>query len=106
MRDPARLVAPVLEQRLARLQQLLGERRVEALEPRQQHDGVAAGAGDRHGVELQVAEALDDRLRRRPARFPRPDARRGSPVHSGLSSPARASASRLAAATEMVSIEQ
>jgi hypothetical protein len=65
-RHPARLVAPVLEDRLSGLQQLLAEGRIEAVEPGQQDDRMAAGAGHRHGVELQVAVALDDPVGRRP----------------------------------------
>ncbi len=59
-RKPARFVAPVLEQRLAGLEQRLAERRIHAFEPRQQHQRVTAGAGDRDRVELEIAEAIDD----------------------------------------------
>ena len=38
----------------------LAEDRIEAIQPREEDDGVAARPGDRDGVELQVAEALDD----------------------------------------------
>ncbi len=61
-RQPARLVPPVLEQGLAGLEQFLGQGRVETVDPGQRHDGVAAGAGDRDSVELEVAEAADDRV--------------------------------------------
>jgi len=59
-RDPACLVAPILKDRLSRLEELLGELRVKAVETRVENDGVAAGAGNGNGVELEVAEALDD----------------------------------------------
>ena len=59
-RQPARLVTPVLEQRRARCEQRLSERGVEPAKPRGEHDAVGAGPAHRHGVELQVAEVLDD----------------------------------------------
>ena len=79
-RDPACLVAPVLEDRLSGLQEFFGEGRVEALEPGQEDDGVAAGAGDRDGVELEITEALDDPVRRSPRPLAAP---RGAPGHPG-----------------------
>ena len=71
-RKPARLVAPVLEQRLAGLEQRFAERRIHAFQPRQQDQRMTAGAGDRHRVELEVAEAVDDRERRLPGAPTRP----------------------------------
>jgi len=59
-RDPACLVPPVLEDRFSGIEKLLCEGRVEAVETGVKDDGVAAGAGDGDGVELEVAEAADD----------------------------------------------
>jgi hypothetical protein len=42
------------------LEELLGELGVKAVETRVEDDSVAAGAGNGDGVELEVAEALDD----------------------------------------------
>ena len=67
-RHPARLVAPVLEQRRTGCEQRLPERGVESTKPRGEHDAVGAGPAHRHGVELQVAEVLDDPV----AAFPGP----------------------------------
>ena len=58
-RDPARLVAPVFEDRRARPQQLLPHARVQPLEARQEDDRVAARSRHGDGVELEVAEAAD-----------------------------------------------
>ena len=79
-REPARLVPPVLEDRLAGLEELLGEGRVKAVEPGVKDDGVAARAGDRDGVELEVTKALDDASSRRPGAFPMT---RSAPGHFG-----------------------
>ena len=59
-RQPARLVAPVLEQRRPRGEQRLSERGVETVQPGGEHDAVGAGPAHGDGVELQVAEVLDD----------------------------------------------
>ena len=62
-----------------------------------EHDGVAARAGDGHGVELQVAEAPDHPVRRRRAPAgPSPGRGGADRSSSGLSRPARASARRRA----------
>ncbi len=53
-------MAPVLEERLSELEELFGERRLEAVETGVENDGVAASAGDGDRVELEVAEASDD----------------------------------------------
>ena len=66
-RHPARFVAPVLEQRRSRNEQRLAECGVEPAKPGSEHDGVGAGSAHRHGVELQVAEVLDNPM----AAFPR-----------------------------------
>ena len=58
--DPGDLVTPVLEEIGARLEQLFSESGVHALEAGEQHDRVAARAGDGDRVELEVAEAADD----------------------------------------------
>ena len=59
-RQPARFVAPVLEQRRFGCKQRLSESGVEAVKPGGEHDAVGASSAHRDGVELQVAEVLDD----------------------------------------------
>ncbi len=73
-REPARFVSPVLEQRLSRREEALGDVGGEPIEPRVENDGVTSSAGDRHGVELKVAEPPDYIVRR--------DARPGIPFRS------------------------
>ena len=59
-RNPACFVSPVLKKRCAGLQQFLSQVRVEPLQSREKNNGVATCAGDRDGIELQVAKASDD----------------------------------------------
>ena len=59
-RQPARFVAPVLEQRRPGREQRLPERGVEAVKPGGEHDAVGTGPAHRDGIELQIAEVLDD----------------------------------------------
>jgi hypothetical protein len=61
-RNPARLVPPILEERLSGLEELFCESRLETLETGVEDDGVAAGAGDGDGIELEIAETLNDPL--------------------------------------------
>ena len=58
--QPAGLVAPVLEHGLAGLEQRLAQGGVHPLQAGHQHQGVAAGPGHRDGVQLQVAEPVED----------------------------------------------
>lgn len=59
-RKPACFVTPVLEQRCSRAQERFGKLRVETAQSGHEDQRVAPRARDGDGVELQVAEALDD----------------------------------------------
>jgi hypothetical protein len=71
-RDPARLVTPVLEEGRSGAEEFLTEGWIEALQPGKEHARVAPRAGDRHGIELQIAEALDDSVGSVPGPLPMP----------------------------------
>ena len=58
--QPARFMAPVLEERCSGCKQRLPKRGVETVQPGSEHDAVSAGPAHRNGVELKVAEVLDD----------------------------------------------
>ncbi len=68
--NPARFVAPVLEVRRARPEEFLAQDGIEPFQTRQKYDRVAPRAGDRHGVELKVAEAQDNGGGGFPGAFP------------------------------------
>ncbi len=59
-RLPAGLVAEALEERLARLEEILDERRIKAIEPRHEHQPLGPRAGHTDGIELEIAEPTDD----------------------------------------------
>ena len=58
--QPARFMAPVLEERRPGCEQRLSKRSVKTVQPGSEHDAVSAGPAHRDGVELKVAEVLDD----------------------------------------------
>jgi hypothetical protein len=57
---PGCFVPPVLEEGLARPEELLGELRIEAAKAGKKDQRMATSSSDRDGVELEVAEVIDD----------------------------------------------
>ena len=53
-------MAPVFEERRPGCEQRLSKHGVETVQPGSEHDAVSAGPAHRDGVELKVAEVLDD----------------------------------------------
>jgi hypothetical protein len=58
--QPARFVSPVLEHGRARLEEFLGDARIEPFQPGQQDDRMTARPRDGHGIELEITEAVED----------------------------------------------